>query len=80
LALVSGNTLEFPSTYKITDIKNGLYVETLSGNTFKSEATLSFLAPDYSLHAQYHSTDGAIANGATVTWGGFYWTNISVEA
>ena len=77
LTLVGDSELTYPATYKITDIQNGLYVETLSANTFKSEATLSFLAPDYTLHAQYHSTDGAIANGATVTWGGFYWTNIS---
>jgi len=77
LALADASNLQFPATYKITDVQNGMFVETLSANTFKSEATLSFLAPDYTLHAQYHSTDGAIANGATVTWGGFYWTNIS---
>jgi len=75
--LASGNELTFPATYKITDIQNGLYIDTLSASTFSPTATLSFLAPDYTLHTQYHHTDGAIANGATVTWGGFYWTNIS---
>jgi len=75
LALVSGAELEFPATYKITDIQNGLFVNTLSASTFNEAAVLSFLSPDYALHAQYHSTDGAVANGATVTWGGFYWTN-----
>jgi hypothetical protein len=77
LALVSGGTLEFPATYKITDVQNGLYIDTLSASTFSPSATLSFLAPDYSLRAQYHHTDGAIANNAIVTWGGFYWTNTS---
>lgn len=77
LALVSGSTLQFPAVYKIIDIKNGLFVETLSANTFKSEASLSFLAPDYTLHGQYHTTDGAVANNAIVTWGGFYWQNTS---
>jgi len=77
LALVSGSTLEFPATYKITDIQNGLFINTLSANTFRNEASLSFLAPDYTLHAQYHYTDGALANNAIVTWGGFYWQNTS---
>jgi len=77
LELVNGNKLEFPATYKITDIQNGLYINTLSANTFSKEATLSFLAPDYTLHVQYHHTDGALANNATVTWGGFYWQNTS---
>lgn len=75
LALVSAETLQFPATYKITDIQNGLFINTLSASTFNEEAVLSFLSPDYALHAQYHSTDGAVANGSTVTWGGFYWTN-----
>lgn len=77
LALVSGSTLEFPATYKITDIQNGLYINTLSANTYSNECSLSFLAPDYTLHTQYHYTDGALANNAIVTWGGFYWQNTS---
>lgn len=77
LALVNSNDLIFPAIYKITDIQNGLYVETLTGSTFNHEAQLSFLAPDYTLHGQYHTTDGAVANGSIVTWGGFYWENTS---
>ena len=77
LALVSTSDLVFPTTYKITDIQNGLFINTLSANTFRNEASLSFLAPDYTLHAQYHYTDGALANNAIVTWGGFYWQNTS---
>lgn len=76
-ALVSSSSLDFPAVYKITDIQNGLYIDTLSASTFSPSATLSFLAPDYTLHAQYHSSDGAIADGAIVTWGGYYWENVS---
>jgi hypothetical protein len=77
LALADASNLQFPATYKITDIQNGLYIDTLSASTFSPSATLSFLAPDYTLHTQYHHTDGAIANNAIVTWGGFYWQNTS---
>jgi len=77
LALADASNLQFPATYKITDIQNGLYIDTLSASTFSPTATLSFLAPDYTLHTQYHHTDGAIANNAIVTWGGFYWQNTS---
>jgi len=75
LALAATSSLQYPAVYLITDIENGLYVQTLTDSTYSNEAILSFLAPDYALHAQYHSSDGAVANGATVTWGGFYWTN-----
>jgi len=74
---VTNSILKFPAIYKITDIQNGLYIQTLSSSTFSPDAKLSFLAPDYTLHDQYHTTDGAIANNAIVTWGGYYWQNTS---
>lgn len=77
LALADASNLQFPATYKITDIQNGLYIDTLSASTFSPTATLSFLAPDYTLHTQYHHTDGVVANNAIITWGGFYWQNTS---
>lgn len=75
LYLAEQGKLKSCQTYKITDIQNGLFVTTITNSTFSNEASLSFLAPDYTLHAQYHSTDGAIANNSIVTWGGYYWTN-----
>ena len=38
LTAVSGGALTFPATYKITDIQNGLFVNTLSANRFSNEA------------------------------------------
>lgn len=77
LALVNAKELKFPAIYKITDIENGLFLNSLSKDEFDSSGPMLFLAPDYSLHEQYHANDGAIANGAIVTWGGYYWKNIS---
>jgi len=36
LTLISNSQLKFPTTYQITDIENGLFVETLSANTFSA--------------------------------------------
>lgn len=77
LNLVSNSKLLYPAIYKITDIQNGLYLQTVSDNEFDHEGLMLFLAPDYSLHEQYHANDGAIANGNIVTWGGYYWQNTS---
>lgn len=77
LYLAEHGKLKSCQTYKITDIQNGLFITTIDNSTFDHQAELSFLAPDYTLHAQYHSTDGAIANNTIVTWGGFYWKNTS---
>ena len=77
LYLAEQGKLKSCQTYKITDIQNGLFVTTITNSTFSPEASLSFLAPDYTLHEQYHYTDGALANNAIVTWGGFYWQNTS---
>lgn len=83
LALVSGSTLEFPATYKITDIQNGLYVNTLSASSYSQVCNLSLNCPK-----TYETTtlDGNVWKGiwrasktANVNdlfiWGGVVWKN-----
>lgn len=77
LTLVNNSSLVYPAIYEITNIQNGLFLQTYSNNQFDPEGLMLFLAPDYSLHEQYHANDGAIANGDIVTWGGYYWQNTS---
>lgn len=77
LALVNSSSLVYPAIYKIIDVETGLYLQTFSANEFDINGVLSMLAPDYSLHDQYHTNDGAIADGDIVTWGGYYWQNTS---
>ena len=81
LALVSANTLAFPAIYKITNIENGLFLETLSANTFSATGTMFALLPNYTpdgnYKGQYHSALGAVANGEIYTWGEFNYLNES---
>ena len=63
--------------YIVTDIENGLLLTAINNTTFGAEGAMAMLAPNYSTHQQYLPNDGAIANGAIVTWGGYYWQNVS---
>lgn len=80
LALVTANDLTYPATYKITDIDNGLFVETLSENTFATSGTLSLFVPDYNasgvnLGQMDAVTIPTIAVNDMVIWGDHYWVN-----
>lgn len=75
LGMLSPNTL-----YKITDIENGLFVNTLSENTFSLSGDLSLLIPSYTISGnnlgQMKWDDiPTIQPNEFVTWGGFYWKN-----
>jgi len=81
LALVAADALTFPALYKITDIENGLWVESLSANTFSAICTMFALLPNYrpdgDYKGQYHSALGAVADGEIYTWGEFNYLNES---
>lgn len=83
LTAVSGDALTFPATYKITDIQNGLYVNTLSASSYSQVCNLSLNCPK-----TYETTtlDGNVWKGiwrASKTanindlfiWGGVVWKN-----
>lgn len=80
LTLVSNSSLQYPATYKITDIDNGLWVETLSNNTFSLDATISLFVPDYiasgtNLGQMDANTIPSVGVGEKVIWGDHYWSN-----
>lgn len=80
LNLVSDSSLQFPATYKITDVDNGLWVETLSNNTFSLDATISLFVPDYvasgsNLGQMDANTIPSVGVGEKVIWGDHYWSN-----
>lgn len=83
LTAVSGGALTFPATYKITDIQNGLFINTLSSSTYSELCNLSLNCPK-----TYETTtiDGNVWKGiwrASKTanindlfiWGGVVWRN-----
>ena len=45
LALANGGTLTYPATFKITDIENGLFVNTLNSSSYSQLCTLSLNCP-----------------------------------
>lgn len=82
-ALVAAGTLQYPAVYKITDIQQGLYVNTLSGSTYSESCNLILNCPK-----TYETTtlDGNVWKGiwrASKTanindlfiWGGVVWRN-----
>lgn len=79
LALVG--SFQFPATYKITDVFEGLYVQTLSDSTFSQTAYLFAYLPNYipdtDYKGQYVSGLGAIADGEIYTWGEWNYKNES---
>jgi len=80
LALVTADDLTFPATYKITDIDNGLFVETLSANTFSPDATISLFVPNYTasgdnLGQMDFSSIPSVGVDEYIIWGDYYWIN-----
>jgi hypothetical protein len=69
------------ATYKVTDIKQGLFVQGISPNKVSLDATLLLYAPAYvvsgSYKGQYHAQLGAVANGEKYTWGSKNYQNNS---
>jgi len=76
LALVAANDLTCPATYKITDIENGLFLETLSANTYNPQGVLSLLIPDYDIAPQLVMGD-TVNVGERYAWGNQIWENTS---
>lgn len=72
LTLVSTGDLVFPAIYKITDVLEGLYVESFSGNTFNTQATLIGWSvnfrPSGNYKGVYHSTLGAVNPDEIYSW------------
>ena len=80
LALVTADDLTYPATYKITDVENGLFVETLSANTFSPDATISLFVPNYTasgdnLGQMDFSSIPSVGVDEYVIWGDYYWKN-----
>jgi hypothetical protein len=80
LQLTDLNQLTFPATYKVTDIQNGLFIETLSANAFSPNATLSLFVPNYTasgnnLGQMDFSSIPSVGAGQYVIWGDYYWIN-----
>lgn len=76
LNLVNTSNLTFPATYKITDIENGLFLETLSENTFNPQGVLSLLIPDYTVAPQLVMGQ-SVTIGDLYSWGNLIWENTS---
>lgn len=83
LAAAAADQLTYPAVYKITDIQNGLYVNTLSGSTYSESCNLILNCPK-----TYETTtlDGNVWKGiwrdsktANINdlfiWGGVVWRN-----
>lgn len=81
LSLVGAGGLTFPATYCITDIENGLYINSLSVNEFSTITSLQAYVPSYInsgiYKGQYHAEIGAINDGEIYTWGEWNWENTS---
>ena len=81
LQLVTDSELVYPATYKITDIENGLYINSLSVNEFSTISSLQAYVPSYInsgiYKGQYHVEIGAINDGEIYTWGEWNWENTS---
>lgn len=80
LALVAANALTFPAVYKVTDVDNGLFIETLSANSFSPDATISLFVPNYTasgdnLGQMDFSSIPSVGVDEYVIWGDYYWKN-----
>jgi len=73
LALVADSDLSL-GTYKITDVENGLFIETLSANTYNEQGVLSLFIPDYSIAPQLVMGQ-SVSIGDKYSWGGQIWEN-----
>lgn len=83
LQLVTDSELDYPKKYKITDIDNGLYIDTLNNNTFSKDATISLFVPNYTasglnLGQMDFSNIPELAPSEYVIWGDHYWRNDDV--
>jgi hypothetical protein len=76
ITLIGGDDLIFPATYKITDIENGLWLETLSANSYNPQGILSLLIPDYTVAPQLVMGQ-SVTIGDKLSWGGQIWENTS---
>jgi hypothetical protein len=76
LTSISNSQLKFPATYKITDIENGFFVESLSANTFNPNGVLYLLIPNYTVAPQLVMGE-AVTIGELYSWGGKIWENTS---
>lgn len=80
LALVTANDLTYPATYKITDIDNGLFLNTLSENQFDADGVISLFVPDYVVAGdnlgQLNANDiQSVGVDEYVIWADYYWIN-----
>lgn len=80
LALVTANDLTYPTTYKITDIDNGLFIDALSENTFDTDGTLFSLQPSYIVSGVYKGqllpTD-SVSIGDIWVYGNHFWESVT---
>lgn len=83
LTLAAASNLQFPATYKITDVQNGMFVETLSASTYDRNTLLSLNCPktydtttvdDNAWKGIWRSSKTANVNDLFI-WGGVVWKN-----
>lgn len=83
LTLAAASNLQFPATYKITDVQNGMYVETLSASTYDRNTLLSLNCPKTydtttvdgnAWKGIWRSSKTANVNDLFI-WGGVVWKN-----
>jgi hypothetical protein len=83
LTLAAASNLQFPATYKITDVQNGMFVETLSASTYDRNTLLSLNCPKTydtttvdgnAWKGIWRSSKTANVNDLFI-WGGVVWKN-----
>ncbi len=80
ITLDSLGTLSRNSLYKITDVENGLFVNTTSASSFSPDATVSLFVPNYTasgnnLGQMDFDSIPSVDTGQYVIWGDHYWIN-----
>jgi len=79
-ALEAANNLQYPDLYVITDIQNGLAIESISASSYNPLGTLQMYIPDYTITGVYK---GQLEATDTVTiadrwvWGNKVWQSIT---
>ena len=80
LALINSNTLESSRLYKITDVEEGLYLNTTGVNTYDTQGTLLMYVPDYTIENEYKGqlfSTFTPAAGEKYIWGNLVWESVT---
>lgn len=73
---ITGDSLDYPATYLLTDVEAGLYLQTTSSNSFNPLGTLLMYTPDYTITGAYTGQllpADAVTIGDKCIWGNKIW-------